>query len=519
MARRARRSVDCRPAALEKGKPEAMLIKIITVAVKELRELLHRPVLVLTLILGPLAILIIFGIGSDATADPPSAIVVVPPGQERPRLLKDYERAFNELLNVTKYTDDEDYAREQLRRNMVDAVLILPPSPFETIATGKPATIHVLYNELDPLWRGLVPRFVRALAGEINREIFLQNAGEQRVRLTDAASDIGVVLAGLDQAVDAADREDWREARRLVREALGGSSRLAELLAGLGPEAEPLRSQVERTRALLEQAERLLGVVESNVGTPAPASPSEQLGLRQAQRSLRALRDAIHSYTSVPPEVVIAPVAVETEFTARLKPDFITFFAPAILALLLQHMAVSLGALALVRERLAGTFDLYVVAPISNLGLLLGKYAAYLFFTLTIAGVLLAVLLAGLNVPLFGSPWRLMLTLLLLALASIGLGFLLSLLAASERQAVQFSMLVLLGSFFFSGFALPLEALRQPALGVGYALPATYGVVLLQDIMLRGVPGSDRALLILAVMAAALFAACAGLLRWRTYAR
>ncbi len=136
-----------------------------------------------------------------------------------------------------------------------------------------------------------------------------------------------------------------------------------------------------------------------------------------------------------------------------------------------------------------------------------------------IGGVLLAALLAGLDVPLFGNPWRLLLALHLLALASIGLGFLLSLVATSDRQAVQFSMLALLASFFFSGFALPLDALRQPALAMSHILPVTHGVVLFQDIMLRGIPGSDRALLVLAAMAAMLFAACLGLLRWRTQAR
>jgi ABC-2 type transport system permease protein len=89
--------------------------------------------------------------------------------------------------------------------------------------------------------------------------------------------------------------------------------------------------------------------------------------------------------------------------------------------------------------------------------------------------VALVVLVWGLGVPLFGSIWRLGVTRLLLALASVGLGFALSLLAASERQAVHFSMLALLTVVFFSGFPLPLDQLRQPALTVSYVLPATYG--------------------------------------------
>ena len=81
---------------------------------------------------------------------------------------------------------------------------------------------------------------------------------------------------------------------------------------------------------------------------------------------------------------------------------------------------------------------------------------------------------------------------------------------------MQLSMLALLGIVFFGGFALPLDALKPPASTAAYLLPATYGGALMQDIMLRGLPGDNRALLALAAMAIGLFAACLGLLRWRT---
>jgi ABC-2 type transport system permease protein len=492
------------------------IAQIVAVILKELRELLHRPILVLTLILGPLAVLIVFGLGSNVTPAPPRTIVVGPPGQEEPRLLQEYQREFNQFLNITEYTDDQAYARAQLRRKAVDAVLILPPTPFETIASGQPATFKVLYNEIDPIWRGLVPQFVGTLAGEINRALFLQTAAEQRGVLTDAASDMDLVLQSLDQAIAATENEDWQEVRQQVRDAIAALDRLSNLLSNFGPEAMPMLTQVERARTRLQQVDQLLELVEGTVATPTQDSLDAPLRLRQIQQSLQALRDAIDTLLGIPPNVVISPLTVETELVARLSPDVMTFFAPTIVALLIQHIAVSLGALAIVQERLTGSFDLYTIAPISNLRLLLGKYIAYILFTLAIAVVLLVVLLLGLNVPVFGSLWRLSLTLLLLALASVGLGFAISLLATSERQAVQLSMLALLGIVFFSGFILPLFALRQPALSISYAMPATYGVVLLQDIMLRGLPGNNRMLLTLAAIAAGLFILCFGLLWWRT---
>ncbi len=217
------------------------------------------------------------------------------------------------------------------------------------------------------------------------------------------------------------------------------------------------------------------------------------------------------------PEVIYEPVTARTTDLTPLKADIITYYGPAILALIVQHAAVSLGALALVRERLSGAFALFIVAPAKSLHLLLGKYLAYLVFVLTIGAAMLGVLLSPLlGIPLAGSAWRLAGVLLLLTLGSIGLGFVLSLLAASERQAVQFAMLSLLAVVFFSGIALPLDALQQPALTLSYLLPATYATDLLQDIMLLGLPGDRRFFLALAGMAAALFLAALALLRWRT---
>jgi ABC-2 type transport system permease protein len=495
------------------------LTQVLSITLKELRELLRRPLLVAMLILGPLAIMVAFGIGSDATFPPPRAIVVVPEGQEKPRLLRDYQREFEHSLSVAEYTSDPEYARRQLRRNRVDAVVILPPAPLETVASGKQAQIRVLYNEINPSQRWLIPEFVRSMASDINREIFLQQARAQQEALRSSSREIDLTLSVLDRAISAAEHGNREEAARLLGQAEAAGERLDDALALLGPEAGPIRAPVARIRARLREGRARLAEAQDRLATPDPRPPTEQLGLDAARRDLANLHQTLDQLTSVPPEVAISPLAVEAEYTARLKPDIIVFFAPAMLALLIQHTAVSLGALSLVRERLALSLQLYMVSPVSNLQLLAGKYLAYLMFTLSITAVLVALLLGPFGVPLFGSPWRMALILVLLALASIGLGFAASLLVATERQAVQFAMLSLLAIVFFGGFALPVESLQQPALALAYSIPATYGADLLQDVMLRGLPGSNLFLLILAALAVCLFAVCLGLLHWRTRPR
>jgi ABC-2 type transport system permease protein len=75
---------------------------------------------------------------------------------------------------------------------------------------------------------------------------------------------------------------------------------------------------------------------------------------------------------------------------------------------------------------------------------------------------------------------------LLLTFASLGVGLLISLVADSERQAVQLSMLVLLASVFFSGFVLPVTDFALWTQVIAYVLPVTHGISLLQELMLRG---------------------------------
>ncbi|GAB4193498.1 MAG: hypothetical protein OHK0022_08470 [Roseiflexaceae bacterium] len=494
------------------------LIQIVTITLKELRELISRPWQAITLIAGPLALMVCFGIGSDTTANPPRAIVVVPPGQEQPRLLRDYQRQFDQFLDVVAYSDDPEQARAELRRGAVEAVVILPPAPFDTIASGKQATIQVLYNQIDPLWRWVVPNFTQVMAGEINREIFLQTVGQQQSGVSRAGEDVRLVQRALDLAIDAAEAGDRVAVRDRLRDAQTQSDALDQSLDQLGPEAAPLRTSVSQLRQRLAQAEQLLAAPPTAVAA-TPLALRQQLGLDDSRSRVEQLATTLQRLADVPPEVVISPLTVDARNVARLEPDIVVFYAPAILALLTQHIAVSIGALAFVRERLSGSFDLYTVAPMARITLLLGKYLAYMLFTLVVIVAVVVLLLAGLNVPLLGSPWRFGLILLLLAAASVGLGLFLSLLSTSERQAVQFAMLALLGIVFFSGFTLPLGLLLPGARVLAGLLPATYGVLLFQDVMLRGTAGSDAALLGLAAIATVLFGGCFGLLHWRTRAR
>jgi ABC-2 type transport system permease protein len=130
--------------------------------------------------------------------------------------------------------------------------------------------------------------------------------------------------------------------------------------------------------------------------------------------------------------------------------------------------------------------DRFRVAPVTSMELLIGKYVAYAVLSLAVSAVVGVLLVGALGVPLLGGWLPFIGIVLLLTFASLGVGLLISLIADSERQAVQLSMLVLLASVFFSGFVLPVTDFATWTQYLAYALPVTHGIGLLQDQMLRG---------------------------------
>ncbi|MEP7360310.1 MAG: ABC transporter permease [Chloroflexota bacterium] len=188
----------------------------------------------------------------------------------------------------------------------------------------------------------------------------------------------------------------------------------------------------------------------------------------------------------VPPDVVAAPTTVSITNLSPTQPGVVRYAAPAALALMLQHMAVTLTALSFVRERMSGALELFKVSPVNSVELVLGKYVGLGIVSAIIATISVALLVFGLGVPLLGNIWLIALVIALLIAASLGIGLIISVVSGSERQAVQLCLLLLLASVFFSGFVLPVHEFREGVQYGAYTLPVTHGIKLLQDLMLRG---------------------------------
>lgn len=384
-------------------------IKLLSFFSKEVNEIRRQPKLVLSLLLGPFVILLLFGVGYQGERPLIRTALVVPNDGMGGIDLEELKRAISANFSLVSTTSNPEEAQNLLRSGQVDVIETLPAQIEQTLASGKQATVDFSYNEINPLNEQWIQYLAYAQVNEINRTV--------------------------------------------------------------------------QTKAV----QQLKGEVQ-------------QAGLK----------------TSYPPEVLVSPVVFTATNQRGQALDFMTFYAPGVLALIVQHIAVTLGALSLVRERLLGAIELFRVAPVSINQLLIGKYLGYTLFIGIIVAALVALLVfTPLAVPFQGDVLLFLAFTLVFTLASLGIGFVISAWATSDSQAVQLSMLVLLMSIFFSGFFLPLENFTPLVRNVGYVLPLTHAISGFQAVMLRGLPPSDFAWTMMGALAGLTFVLVSVLARWR----
>lgn len=234
---------------------------------------------------------------------------------------------------------------------------------------------------------------------------------------------------------------------------------------------------------------------------------TESTGLWQESQKLAA----------IPPEVLASPLNAVTQNVAPVQPSQVAFYTPGVIALLLQHLCITLIALSIVRERLLGAIELFRVSPVPTLSIVVGKSLAHATLAALLGLVLVLLVNRALGVPVIGSPYLLWGTLAALIFASLGIGFLIATFSQTENQAVQLAMMSLIASVFFGGFFIQLEALQPFAQSVSYALPVTYGIRNLQDVMLRGVRPPE--LWLFAPLGLGLLCYLIGFLRFRSELR
>ncbi len=458
---------------------------------KEIFEILRQPRLIATLVLGPFLILLIFGIGyRDKSRSLRTLFVTQPSSAISEQDIQQFGKSMGSLFIYAGMTSDLNEALDRLRQGKVDLVIAEPIDPISTVKSNQQAVFTLYHHEIDPAQVGYVKYlgwlYVSAVNQQVLHSFALQgqrDAVDLHAGLQDTHQNISAMRGALQSGDEALARQTQQELIGnvdAVSLAVGTSLALLDSLGSTKSTNEGTVASAQSTLADLHQNISELGNTTDN--------KDERLArIDKIDQDITDLDGKLAEFQSVDPSIIVSPFRSETKSVANIQPSVSDFFAPAVLALLLQHLAVTFAALSIVRERNVGTMELFRVSPLSAAEALFGKYISYMLFGGVIAAALSALLVFVLHVPMLGNWWYFALVIAAVLFTSMGIGFVISIVSQTDSQAVQYSMIILLASVFFSGFIMSLDMLLPSVRVISWMLPTTYGTLLLREIALRGV--------------------------------
>jgi ABC transporter DrrB family efflux protein len=224
---------------------------------------------------------------------------------------------------------------------------------------------------------------------------------------------------------------------------------------------------------------------DSQVATTA-LNATNLLGIAKSRELALAMAESL---PVVPARDPFGKAAVPIEMRPRLlyNPDLESshFFVPGLVGIIMQLVTLFLTSFAIVRERELGTLEQLFVTPVGRVGLLLGKLLPYAIIGFLEMLIVMSVMVFVFGVPIHGSLGLLLGLSILFLVCALGLGLLVSTLAKTQLQAMQFAFLMMLPSVLLSGFIFPLNEMPPVIRILSYVIPVTYFLEILRGIVLR----------------------------------
>lgn len=159
---------------------------------------------------------------------------------------------------------------------------------------------------------------------------------------------------------------------------------------------------------------------------------------------------------------------------------------PGLIGIILTMTMVMFTAVAIVRERERGNMELLIATPVSGAELMVGKVLPYGLIGLVQTTLILLLGTLLFEVPIRGSVFDVYWASILLILANLSMGLLISTRAESQFQAMQMTFFVFLPSILLSGFMFPFDGMPKAAQWIAELLPLTHFLRLIRGVMLRG---------------------------------
>ncbi len=163
------------------------------------------------------------------------------------------------------------------------------------------------------------------------------------------------------------------------------------------------------------------------------------------------------------------------------------FMIPGMIGTLTLIQTMMLTAMSVAREREQGTFDQLLVTPFRPFEIMAGKAMPSLVVGAIQAGGVLLVAQLWFRIPFAGAYATLYTGLLMFLLAAIGIGLLVSAVAATMQQALLYSMLMIMPFSLLSGLTTPISSMPRAVQYLTAINPLRYAIDITRRVYLEGV--------------------------------
>ena len=165
--------------------------------------------------------------------------------------------------------------------------------------------------------------------------------------------------------------------------------------------------------------------------------------------------------------------------------SFFTSMIPVLIGFVVFFFVFLISGMALLKERTSGTLERLLATPVKRSEIVYGYMLSYGLIAIIQTAVVVLAAIWLLDVEVVGNLFHVIIVNVVLALVALAFGILLSTLAKSEFQMMQFIPLVIMPQLFFSGI-IPLSSMGDWAQMVGRFLPLTYSGDAMSQIILYG---------------------------------
>ena len=293
------------------------IVRSTTFLRKELATVFRQPRLILTLILGPFLIMLLFGFAFRKEGRSLRTLFVLDEKGPFAQQVQEFAQTIGPAIIYEGIIPDRNVALEKLARNEVDVVIVVPDDPLELIRNNQQAVLEMYHNEIDPIQVDYVRQVGRLYVDSLNRKVLSnitqenqQEAGTLQQKLETAQASAKAyhdALAQRNAAAAATEKQNLNNNLVSLRILTGASVGLAE---GTNNTFGGGSTSNQSSDAL----SNLDALIQSLNSTPDPTTEAEMAKQEQdaaeLEKNISDLNEQLKDFRSMDPNVIISPFAI-----------------------------------------------------------------------------------------------------------------------------------------------------------------------------------------------------------------